>query len=63
MTVKRAREIFKEKIAYLTDEEVALMIARDTQMIRSLFYVFDKFLTTDRHSVNNGIKVGSVNSL
>lgn len=56
MTIKRVREIFGKKVTHLTDKEISFMIARDTQMIQSLFTVFDKFLTTDKNIVNNGVK-------
>lgn len=55
MTIKRTRELLGNRIKYLSDDEVAVMIARDAQMVRELIPVFDKFLTTGRWKFNNGI--------
>jgi len=38
MTVKRYREIFKEKAAHLSDEEIRGIIALDSSLIRNLIH-------------------------
>lgn len=51
MTVKRAREILKDKISHMSDSEVEEMIARDMKLTRTLFDIY--FLTAGGKNDDN----------